>query len=120
HVPASLNKDHLIDNIKKLQENVDTLLEQNNNQLIEQAANFFNLSLQEAGFLLRNLIMPGQTKTLLQVLSDEGLLETLPDGTFKEINQENFPNQFNAYKLLHKISILLQRMKTDVKNLEYF
>ncbi len=113
-------KDNLVSNIKSLQENLKNLLKQNNNQILSHVASSFNISEQHAEMLLK-LIIPGQTKTLIEILSDKSLIAMGANGNFKDaINSNNFPLHFKVYSLLYKISILVQRMKIDVKDLEYF
>ncbi|WP_308993434.1 neuraminidase-like domain-containing protein [Mariniflexile litorale] len=114
------DKNNLVSNIKILQENINTLLGQNKKQILSHIANTFNLSDQQATILLENLILPGQAKTLSEILSDKSLLSIVPSGEFIEISVTNFSNHFKAYALLHKVSILLQRIKISTENLEWF
>ena len=37
-----------------------------------------------------------------------------------EINTTNFPQHFKAYTLLHKVSLVVSRMKIETENLEWF
>src|SRR6266498_1516590 len=113
-------KTKLIANIKKLQQNLRALLNQNNNQIKSQVASSFNIVDEQANILLNNLNISPVPKKLLQILKDESLITKNPNGSFKEINTTNFPNQFNAYTLLHKVSLLVSRMKIETIDLEYF
>jgi peptidoglycan hydrolase-like protein with peptidoglycan-binding domain len=106
--------------IDTLQQNLVNLLNQNENQIKAQVATSFNLTDEQATILLTSIVVtPGPTP-LLEKLEDEGLLATNSDGTYKEIIITNFPNQFNAYYLLHKISLLIVKMKIGVPDLGWF
>ncbi len=116
--PAGKTK--LIANIKKLQQNIRALLNQNDNQIKSQVASSFNIVDEQTNILLNNLNIPPAPKKLLQVLEDENLIKKNPNGSLKEINATNFPNHFKAYTLLHKVSLLVSRMKIETDDLAYF
>ncbi len=121
--PATISvtgKTTLANTIATLQQNLINLLNQNENQIKAQIATSFNLTAEQATILLTTIsVTPGPT-TLLEKLEDEGLLAINTDGTYKEITIANFPNQFNAYYLLHKISLLIVKMKIEILDLEWF
>jgi peptidoglycan hydrolase-like protein with peptidoglycan-binding domain len=110
----------LANTIDTLQQNLVNLLNQNENQIKAQVATSFNLTDEQATILLTSIVVsPGPTP-LLEKLEDEGLLATNSDGTYKEITIVNFPNQFNAYYLLHKISLLIVKIKIETLDLGWF
>ncbi|CAM4076720.1 neuraminidase-like domain-containing protein [Zobellia nedashkovskayae] len=114
------DKNNLIDTIKLLQSNVGSVLSQNENQILSHIAGTFNFSDQHANILLERIVLPGQTKTLSEILSDKVLLDKTASDDYKEISRANFPDFFNAYALLHKISIVLQRIKLSSEDLDWF
>jgi peptidoglycan hydrolase-like protein with peptidoglycan-binding domain len=121
--PASRTK--LIATIKKMQGNITVdltaLEEQKDNQIKAHIASIFNITDAEANILLANLKLVASTKPLLEILKDEALIEKNPDGSFvKEITRTNFPAYFNAYVLLHKVSLLILRLKISDDDLEWF
>lgn len=110
----------LAGNIKTLQQNLNNLLDQNRNQIKSQIATSFNLEDDQATILLDDiLVLPGPV-SLLQKLEDESLIAKNPDGTYKEINPANFQDYFNAYLLLHKISLVISKMKMETRDIEWF
>ncbi len=113
-------KAHLADNIKTLQRNLENLLNNNENQIKSHVAASFGLTDEQATAVLENImVLPGPV-SLLQKLEDESLIAKNADGSYKEINSTNFPGHFNAYLLLHKISLLVSKMKIETKDLEWF
>jgi peptidoglycan hydrolase-like protein with peptidoglycan-binding domain len=113
-------KAELVENIDALQQNLETLLNQNKNQIKAQAAASFGLTDQQAAVLLESLTVPPAPETLLQILEDESLTAKDTDGNYTEINRPNYPQHYNAYTLLHKVSLLVTRMTIDTKDLEWF
>src|SRR5690606_30902454 len=114
------DKNNLIEYIKLLQTNVKNVLDQNENQILSHIAGIFNFSDQHAVILLREIILPGQAKTLSEILSGETLLDKIPSGDYKEISTANFTDHFSVYALLHKVSIILQRINFSPEDLEWF
>lgn len=115
------NKLKLVDNIKTIQTNLSGLLSQNENQIKSQIASSFGLTDAQSTILLENLTLAPAADSLLKILKDESLIEKNPDGSFKkEINETNFPAQFAALKLLHKVALLVGRLNFSDKNLEWF
>lgn len=121
--PATItnaDKAKLIQNIKTLRQNLNDLLSQNNNQIKSQVASSFNIADEQAAILLANLTIAPAADKLLQILEADSLLDKNADGSFKEVNTTNYPKQFAAYILLHKVSLLISRMKIETENLEWF
>ncbi len=117
---TAAGKANLADNIKTLQQNLDNLLNQNKNQIKSQVAASFSLSDEQATVVLENImVLPGPV-SLLQKLEDESLIAKNPDGSYNEINSTNFPEHYNAYLLLHKVSLLVSKMEIATKDLEWF
>jgi len=115
------NKTKLVEDIKTLQQNLTGLLNQNQNQIKSQIASSFNLTDSQASILLDNLRLAPAPDSILKVLENVALIEKNPDGTFKkEISSANFPTYFNAYLLLHKVSILALKFDFTDKDLEWF
>jgi peptidoglycan hydrolase-like protein with peptidoglycan-binding domain len=115
------NKVKLVQNIKKLKDNLNGLLNQNQNQIKSQVASSFNLTDSQASILLDNLKLGNPAKTLLKTLEDETLIEKNPDQTYKKkINRTNFPAHFNAYSLLHKVALTALRLNISDDDLEWF
>jgi peptidoglycan hydrolase-like protein with peptidoglycan-binding domain len=118
--PAADFKATLVEKIKKLQGDLKDLLDQNSKQIVSHLASSFGLTDQQSQLLLETLVVPGEGKTLAAILADKSLMATNSDKSFKEITRTNFALLFNAYILVHKISLLVQRMKIEMKDLEYF
>jgi peptidoglycan hydrolase-like protein with peptidoglycan-binding domain len=119
--PANgFSKAHLIGNIKALQQDLKDLLSQNRYQIVAHFASAFALSDQQAAFLLETLLLPGPAKTLGEIVADSALIAKNPDDTFVDITTASFPLHFKVYLLMHKISILIQRMKIETNDLQYF
>lgn len=112
-------KDALVENIKKLQGDLSDLFAQNRNQIVAHMASSFGVTDQHAKFIL-NQDFTGQTKTLLDILTDPSLLQKKPDGSYPDINEANYGIHFKVYSLIHKISLLIQRLKIEAADLEYF
>jgi peptidoglycan hydrolase-like protein with peptidoglycan-binding domain len=121
---AAANKLTLITNLKKLQTSASGLLaktgELKQNQIKSHIASSFNVTPEQASVLLAGITISSPAKSLLAVLENENLLETSTGGEYKVISQSNYPDQFKAYTLLHKSSVLVSRMKIDTKYLDYF
>ncbi|HSR16819.1 MAG TPA: neuraminidase-like domain-containing protein, partial [Ignavibacteriaceae bacterium] len=117
---TSAAKAKLADNIKKLQKNLSDLFRQNKDQIKSQAASSFGLTDEQAAIILSNIkVAPGPVP-LVERLEDPVLIAKNPDGSYKEINRTNFPGHFNAFLLLHKVSLAVSKMKIPVENLEFF
>ena len=114
------SKTTLAATIKTLQQNLDNLLNQNKNQIKSQVAAAFSLADELATVLLDNIMVAPGPVSLLQKLEDESLIAKNPDGSYKEVTSTNFPGHFNAYSLLHKLSLLVSKMKIETKDLEWF
>ena len=60
-------------------------------------------------------------KALADILTDTKLLKKDAAGIeYLTIDKTNYPDQFSALLLLHKVSLLVQRMKIEFKDLEWF
>ena len=118
------NKTKLIDTIKKLQQNIskaiDALKEEKQNQIKSHIASSFNITDEQATVVLENIMVSPGPVSLLQKLEGESLIAKKPDGSYKKINSINFPEHFDAYSLLHKVSLLVTKMEIDKKDLEWF
>jgi Tc toxin complex TcA C-terminal TcB-binding domain/Neuraminidase-like domain len=114
------SKANLIENIKALQLNLTNLFDQNKNQIKSQVAASFGITDEQASVILEKVkVLPGPA-SILQKLEDESLLEKAPDGNYREINPANFSEHFALYGLLHKIAILISKMRIETKDLEWF
>lgn len=114
-------KTKLIDAIKTLQNNLKDLLNQNANQIKSQVSSSFTLSDEQSNILINNLSISGIN--ILQKLEDETLITKNPDGSDIEINTanaRNFMEHFKCYLLLHKVALLVSKMKIETNNLEWF
>ena len=93
----------------------------NINLIKEQIASSINLSYQNADLLMSELTLPGSSLTLLQHLQSEALIAQAADGDFiSAISADAFPEIFQAYRLLHKISLVLDQFKLDADRLRWF
>ncbi|HVI47985.1 MAG TPA: neuraminidase-like domain-containing protein [Chitinophaga sp.] len=117
---TNASKAKLIATIKQLQQNLTDLLNQNNNQVKSQVAASFGLTDEQASILLNSLHLAPATDTLLQVLEDPNLLTKDGNDNYLDITAANFPAQFRAYVLLHKVALVVVRMKMETPNLEWF
>lgn len=118
---ASFAKADLIGKIKKIQKDLQDMFNQNSNQIAAYFGSSFSLSDEQSKFILNSLAVPDEKKKLIEVLSDKTLTEKDPGGGYREITPEGeFRVHFRVYALVHKISLLLQRMKIDFKGLVYF
>ena len=59
--------------------------------------------------LVEKLLVPGTTRTLLSVVTDHHLIDK-PGGVYTLLTRANFPNQFIAIDLLHKIGIVVKAL----------
>lgn len=117
---TAAGKANLADNIKTLQQNLENLLNNNENQIKSHVAASFGLTDEQATVLLENITGTPGPVSLLRKLEDESLLAKKSDGSYHKINSTNFPEHFNAYSLLHKVSLLVTKMVIDKKDLEWF
>ena len=82
--------------------------------ILQKAAEFFQLDTPTAQLLLTRLNLKGTSNTLLQSINDAKLLARLPDKSFEfPIDAANFPESFNALRLLHKNALLIRRLKLN-------
>ncbi len=117
---TATSKGILVGNIQMLQLNLNNLLNQNENQIKSHIAASFGLTDEQAAAVLENIVVSGGTDSLLKTLEDEELITKDSSGGYKEINSTNFPTHFNAYALLHKISLLVSKMQIETKDLKWF
>ncbi|WP_223595660.1 neuraminidase-like domain-containing protein [Neobacillus bataviensis] len=97
-------KKALAEHITKLQEGLKDLLDQKSKAIVAHMAAAFGLSDHQAKFLLETLELKDVKETLLKHLTD------------KSLPQEQL---FPIYILMHKIAILVLRMKIDSQDLVY-
>ncbi len=115
------NKTKLVASIKTIQQNLNDLLNQNQNNAKSAVASAFNLTDSQANILLANLEPATLGKPLLEIVEDESLIKKRPDGKFeKEVNRADFPDYFNAFTLLHKVALLISRLKMSDDDVEWF
>lgn len=93
------------------------LLQAQKENVIEQkVAEVLSLEVPSATDLLTGLHLPGSANTLLQSLNDARVLSKLPDDTYQfALTEGNFPDIFNALRLLYKDALMISklRMRTD-------
>ena len=93
----------------------------NANLITEHIASVLNLSNQEADILLGRLSLPGQTVVLRVHLQDQALIERDKAGNFvREIDETNFPQIFQTYRLVHKNAVILDNFQLDPDELAWF
>jgi len=119
-----VGKANLAENIKVIQQNLENLLNSNENQIRSHIAASFGLTDEQAAVVLNNIRVTPGSVSLLQKLEDESLIAINPDGSYNEISSislpVDFPVHFNAYSLLHKVSLLVSKMKIETKDLQWF
>ena len=98
----------LLDSLK------DTLKTARETQISAQiqsfVANTFALQNNQVSILLKLKLQPANAQTLSEILSDKAILIANPDVT----------KQRTVLGLLHKISLFIQKMSIDEKNLQWF
>jgi peptidoglycan hydrolase-like protein with peptidoglycan-binding domain len=115
---SAANKTKLVESIKLLQLNLQDLLNQHHNLVKAIVASAFNLNASQANIILTNIQL---TKPLIEILEDKVLIDKNPDGSFiKAINRSNFPSFFDAYTLIHKVALVIARLKITDEDLEWF
>ncbi len=114
------NKMVLVEKIKLIQTNIEDLLTNNKNQIISSSAISFGLTNEQAKVILEDVTLTPGSESLLEILGNENLIEKQADGSYKDIDSSIFPDYFNAYSLLHKISLLVSNMDIGFKNLKWF
>lgn len=117
---TTTSKDNLAENIKTLQENLNNLLSQNENQIKSHIASSFGFEDEQTTAVLENITVSGGPVSLLQSLENESLIAKNAFGNYTDIDSTNFPNHFNAYALLHKVSLLVSKMHIETKDLDWF
>ncbi len=117
---AGMQTDNLIAAVKRLQENVSSLVANHRNQIVSHVATSFGISDQQSDILLSNLESPGAASTLIGTLTDKALITPLSDGSLPAIDEATYPDHYVAHALLHKVAVLLQRTTIDTKDLEWF
>lgn len=87
----------------------------------EQVASAMGFSNMESDVLLTMLQLPGSGVPLLEELQVVPFTAREPDGSFSnDLTEANFPNIFQTYWLLHKISILLRNFNLPPEALAWF
>ena len=103
-------KTSLIENIEALQQALLDTLNQAEIQVQVLMASTFTLPENQISILLDFEFPPSAPKTLREILGDEAMLAEGAD----------LSTQQAALTLLHKMSLLVQKMDMDEKNLEWF
>ncbi len=100
-----------------------TTADEQQNAIVAEVATAFSVTPEQSRMLLTKLKV-GATK-LIDALAVPALVKrkTLPDGTETyetELSEANFAEAYKAYRLLHKVSLLVSRQKlTSVDDLEW-
>lgn len=106
----------LLEHIRQLQQNLSNFL-----NIKAQVAASFALTDSQATILLSTLRVLPAENTLLIILKDESLIERNTDGSFtKTVSPSNFPQQYDAYRLLHKAALLIQKFRLTDADLKFF
>lgn len=120
----STDKTSLVKDIRLLQliigSMLDSLSELHQKQINAHIASSFRLTDEQATLILNELTIAPQTGSLFVQLNEERLLEKNTDGSYQEINAVNFPDLFDAYLLLHKVSLLVAKMKIGTEDMRWF
>jgi peptidoglycan hydrolase-like protein with peptidoglycan-binding domain len=91
--------------------------DQEDGTIIAHIANTFALPPEQAGLLLENLRVGG---LLMAYLKNPNLTDRADTGEYTtDITPGNFQNIYNTYRLLHKVALLLTRLKVTKVNLEW-
>jgi hypothetical protein len=86
--------------------------------IISQVADAFSLTPEQARLLVMQVKLDGTV--LLDHFKDHRLTDRESTGTFTtQINRTNFPNIYNSYGLLHKIALLMTRLKITRYDLDW-
>ncbi|MFH2059234.1 MAG: neuraminidase-like domain-containing protein [Pseudomonadota bacterium] len=117
---TSAGKTILSEQIKILQKNLNNLLTRNANQIKSHIATSFMLTDEQATIILENIIVSPGPVPIIKILENENLIARQSDGTYYEINSTYFSDHFDAYALLHKVSILVLKMQMETKDLKWF
>lgn len=118
--PTDAGKATLVAQIKTVQQNLQGLINSNANQIRAHVAGSFGLTDEQATIVLENLMVSPGPESLLARLADESLIAVNALGEYEEISSANFSGHFNAYALLHKVSLLVTKMRMETKDLEWF
>jgi hypothetical protein len=103
-------KAKLIDSIKVLKTDLQNILNQAAIQVQSFVSNTYGLQENQTSVLLKLIFPPSNPETLLEILTDQSILQPSPD----------LSAQRSVLMLLHKISILVQKMVIDEKKLQWF
>lgn len=92
----------------------------NRNTIKEHVSNYLKIASDMVEMALGQLDTFGGT-TLLAVLQDEQLIEVDVQGQFtQEATEANFPDVYYAYRLLHKLSLTIEKMGLEAADVEWF
>ncbi|MCB0837878.1 MAG: hypothetical protein KDD99_14495, partial [Bacteroidetes bacterium] len=81
------------------------------NLVTEHIASILGLENQISSLILSHISIPGSSLSLHQILQSESLIAKDSEGDFiTEINEANFPDIFYTYRLVHKISVLIDKL----------
>lgn len=100
----------LIANITVLQSDLKNLIAQSSLQIQSLLANAFLIPNNQVAILMKLKMPQANTKSLLEILSDEIILTNNPD----------LGAQKSVLLLLHKISLVIKKMNLDEKHLQWF
>ncbi len=113
------DKAHLLHFIQQLQINLGDFLQQGINSVRSLIASSFSITDEQSKLLLNQLKL--NSKALVDILTDPKLLKKDAAGIeYLTIDNTNYPDQFSALLLLHKASLLVQRMNIEFKDLKWF
>jgi len=116
--PFGLRDEVIAQFILSLRESIFSNLEGNKDkQIISQIANSFSITPEQSRLILNNLNLGGQK--VISIFSQENKLVERDANNLEfntSINKVNFPKLFDAYHLLHKVSLLLKKHNIDQKS----
>lgn len=113
--PYGLREEVITQYIQSLRESLrSSSPDQKQGQITSQVATTFSLTDEQAKSLLTGIDFQG---TLMQHLEDARLTEKDSDDQYiTDITPGNFPKIYNAYRLLHKASMLVKRLQIAQKD----
>ncbi len=106
--------------IQLLQDQVTDLYNNGEKNTIGFIADAFGLGVEETGMILSNLNVPDESDTLIDVLTDEGLISRDTEGAYTEISEANFEHHFASIRFIHKITVLNNKISLSAKEWDWF
>ena len=87
----------------------------------QKIAETFQIEVPSADLLISQLKISGSANTLLQNLNDIKLLQKQPDGNYQfEVYETNFLTSFKSLKLLHKVALVIDKLKMKSDEIKWW